>query len=143
MIFAGYSLALRPVRLDLAVGPYGLFNQHLLPALAERRFEFTESHPRIFHVGSGRELRTPMVTWATRTRARRYGSVMAAAVARRLWRAAPVVRMALHPFDFDHRATVASIARTLTAFARERTVATYDDALFGAPAPRLSPSSRS
>jgi uncharacterized protein len=112
------------------VAPAWLFNRHLVPALKELQFEFTESHRRVVHVTSGRELVTPVVTWATRTWLRRHGSLAAAALARYLCRNHSIVRVALHPYDFDHASTVASISRTLEVMCRDREVVPYTTELF-------------
>jgi predicted deacetylase len=112
------------------VAPAWLFNSELIPALTNMSFQFTESHFRVFHLRTGRERTAPVITWATRTRLRRYGSLIVALAERRLWQAQPLLRVALHPYDFDHPATVASIARTLDAVRRDRVLATYDDSLF-------------
>jgi len=112
------------------VAPAWLFNSELIPTLAELSFRFTESHFHLFHLRTGRRLASPVITWATRTRVRRYGSLVVSAAQRRLWCRQPVLRIALHPYDFDHPATVASIARTLEAARRDRAVAAYDDRLF-------------
>jgi predicted deacetylase len=112
------------------VAPAWLFNRHLLPALKELDFEFTESHLRVFHIVTDRAFVTPVTTWATRTRLRRWGSLAVTAIARRVWRTRPVIRVALHPYDFDHPATVASMSRWLDAVRQERVVVRYDAGLF-------------
>ena len=112
------------------VAPAWLFNSELIPALAGLSFRFTESHFHVFHLRTGRRLASPVITWATRTWLRRYGSLAVSAALRRLWWRQPVLRIALHPHDFDHPATVASITRTLEAARRDRVVSPYDDGLF-------------
>jgi uncharacterized protein len=122
------------------VAPAWLFNRHLVPALKELRFDFTESQLRVVHVATGREVVTPMVTWATRTWFRRSASIAAAALARRIWQERPIVRLALHPHDFDHAETVASVSRTLEALRKNREVMSYSTALFESePASSLAP----
>jgi predicted deacetylase len=112
------------------VAPAWLFNQELVPALTAMNFEYTESQLRVWQLRTGRVRRSPVITWATRTALRRWGSVACSAVRRHTRH--PVVRVALHPFDFDHPGTIASIARTIDALRGNRTIAPYDDALFDA-----------
>lgn len=116
------------------VAPAWLFNHHLLPVLAEQGFAYTESHRRVIHVPTRRERVTPVVTWATRTWLHRRGSIAAASIARRLLRQAPVIRLALHPFDFDHAGTVESLSRTIAALGSGRAQAGYDETLFDSTA---------
>jgi predicted deacetylase len=112
------------------VAPAWLFSRDLVPALAEMNFRFTESQLRVFQLQTGRARTSPVITWATRTPIRRYGSFAAARLQRLLWRTHPVVRVALHPYDFDDRRIVASIARTIDLLRRTRVISAYDDALF-------------
>ena len=56
-----------------------------------------------------------MITWATRTAIRKHGSVAFAPLLSRLWSRQPLLRMAIHPFDFDHPNVVASIRALLTS----------------------------
>jgi uncharacterized protein len=108
------------------VAPAWLFNEELMPALARLGVLFTESHFHVFHVQMQQALKSPVITWATRTRIRRHGSLIASALERRLWARRPVVRVALHPADFDDDRIVASIACTLEVLRRDREVTTYD-----------------
>jgi uncharacterized protein len=117
---------------DGFVAPAWLFNDELIPALATMRLRFTESQFHVFDVQQGRAQPSPVITWATRTPMRRWGSLVVAGSQRRLCRRAPILRIALHPHDFDHPATVASIARTLDAARRDRTLVSYDEGLFEA-----------
>jgi hypothetical protein len=56
-----------------------------------------------------------VITWATRTPLRRASSVAGTPLLLRLRRGGPVLRLAVHPFDFDHPRTVASIRRVASA----------------------------
>ena len=111
------------VHADGFVAPAWLFNEELIPALARAGLRFTENHRHLFDVQAGRRRESPVITWATRTRLRRYGSLIVSGSQRRLWSRAAVLRIALHPHDFDHPATVSSIARTLDAARRDRELA--------------------
>jgi hypothetical protein len=112
------------------VAPGWLFNSELIPVLRAMRFTFTESHFRIVHLKTGNSRRVPVMTWATRSLVRKYGSIGIASLQRRIWLRTPVVRIALHPCDFDHPQTLASIDRALNALRRDREVVAYDDSLF-------------
>jgi predicted deacetylase len=112
------------------VAPAWLYNDELLPALTKVRFQFTESHFHLFQLQQRRQRTAPVITWATRTRARRHGSLAVAMAQRRWWRTSPVVRVAIHPNDFDHPRTAVSIARTLDILRRHRIESRYDDDLF-------------
>jgi hypothetical protein len=48
----------------------------------------------------------------------------------------PVIRVAIHPNDFDHERTMSSITRTLDALRRHYDVGAYSDALFEPVEPR-------
>jgi hypothetical protein len=112
------------------VAPAWLHNDDLMPALRGMGFKYSETHARIFQLQTGRARWSPVVTWATRTVARKYGSlVVAPALARHAGRQ-PIMRVALHPTDMDHPMTVRSIARVLERTRRARATALYDDALF-------------
>ncbi|HZW72006.1 MAG TPA: hypothetical protein VFF43_00605, partial [Caldimonas sp.] len=63
--------------------------------------------------------------WASRSAGRRTSSRMVAAAERRLWTRHPLVRVALHPGDFDHPRIVDSIARTIDALRANRKVIGY------------------
>ena len=109
------------------VAPAWLFNDALVPALAVAGFRYTENHWQVIDVGSGRSRQCPVITWATRTRARRLGSLVVCPLLLRLWRRVPSIRIALHPHDFDHPKTVASITHVLTAALAARHCAGHDD----------------
>jgi len=102
------------------VAPAWLFNSALLPLLRECGFRYTEDRHRIFSLTTGQQMRCPVITWATRTRLRKGGSLLACRALSRLWRHEPVLRVAIHPFDFDHPETRASIERVLGGLARQR-----------------------
>jgi predicted deacetylase len=112
------------------VAPAWLFNDELLPALARSGIAFTEDHFRVFDVEAGRRIDAGAITWATRTLVRKYGSLVTARALRGVWRTRPTLRLAVHPFDFDHPATVSSIARTLDAVRKDRELVTIGRHLF-------------
>jgi predicted deacetylase len=112
------------------VPPAWLHNDELMPALRTRGFQYSENHARVFQLQTGRECWAPVVTWATRTVVRKYGSLVVAPVIARGARRHPIVRVAVHPYDMDHRATTRSVLSVLAAARRGRTWAAYDDTLF-------------
>lgn len=102
------------------VAPAWLFNAALLPTLKEMGFGNTEDHRRMYQVQTGKSVASPVITWATRTVLRKYGSLVVCPTLARLWSREPVLRVAMHPFDFDHPATVANIRSVLGRVIRER-----------------------
>ncbi|MEO6094982.1 MAG: DUF2334 domain-containing protein, partial [Fibrobacteria bacterium] len=102
------------------VAPAWLFNAALQPVLKEMGFRFTEDHRRIYDLRLGARLDSPVITWATRTLLRKYGSLAVCPILARLWASEPVLRVAMHPFDFDYASTVASIRGVLRFVMRDR-----------------------
>jgi predicted deacetylase len=117
------------------VAPAWLFNNALPGVLKRQGFSFTEDQRRMYRVDTGARLDSPVITWATRTWLRKYGSLAVCPLLQRLWAKAPVLRIAMHPFDFDHPETVASIRGVLSRALREREQACAEELDFGAPAP--------
>jgi predicted deacetylase len=95
------------------VAPAWLFNAALPPLLRELGFRYTEDHGRVFALQTGESLRSPVITWATRTAVRKAGSLLASPLLTRLWQEEPVLRVAIHPFDLDSPRTTASIQGVL------------------------------
>jgi predicted deacetylase len=102
------------------VAPAWLFNASLPPLLKESGFRYTEDHRRIYQVEKGAQLDSPVITWATRTFLRKYGSLAVCPALARLWAGKPVLRVAMHPFDFDHGSTTANIRAVLRHAMRGR-----------------------
>lgn len=109
------------------VAPAWLFNDFLLPILRDQGIRYTEDHRHVFSVLTEEKLRSPVITWATRTTLRKHGSIVAAPVLAHLWHREDVVRVAMHPFDFDHPETVASIRGVLSALLASRETCFFDD----------------
>ena len=95
------------------VAPAWLFNDRLPTILKEQGILFTEDHRQLYRVDSGQSLASPVITWATRTWLRKYGSLVVCPILERLWAAEGVLRVAVHPFDFDHAVTVSNIRKVL------------------------------
>jgi predicted deacetylase len=114
------------------VAPAWLYTPVLPPLLASLGFRWTEDH-RAVHDLRGTSLRAPVITWATRTAFRRRTSVLGTPLLWRLWKHRPLVRLAVHPFDFDHADTAESIRRVwrrALAGGRQRG---YDEVLSALP----------
>ena len=85
---------------------------------------------RVWNPASGAVLaRGPVITWASRSRARIRSSLAFAALARVALQPLPRVRIAVHPGDAHVPALLESIDATLAAFGHRR-AAHYSD-LFG------------
>ncbi len=118
------------------VAPAWLFNDELMPALARLRLRFSESHFHVFDALTGQAMAAPVITWASRSAVHRTLARLAAAGERRVWSRRPLVRLGLHPADFDHPSIVESVARTLDALRRSRRVIGYGDLGFGPAQPQ-------
>lgn len=102
------------------VAPAWLFNSGLPEALKAQGIRYTEDHRRLYELDSGKSLPSPVITWATRTLIRKYGSLMLCPLLGYLWTSAPVLRIALHPFDFDHAGTIGNIRWVLRRLLKSR-----------------------
>ena len=86
-----------------------------------------EDHLRVWNPMTGEVLATgPVITWASRTRMRRWSSLAVAAVAR-VVPLPKVVRVAVHPGDVTSPALLASISATLAAMLRTHAPGRYAD----------------
>ena len=109
------------------VAPAWLYGAGAKAALARAAMGVVEDHWRVWNPATGAVLaRSPVITWATRTPGRMASSLAVAALARRV---APfrVMRVGVHPGDCGEPAVMNSIARTVAALARGRTVSRYGD----------------
>jgi predicted deacetylase len=105
---------------DGFVPPAWLAHPSLASALRDLGFDYTEDHHRLYQLQQAHTRPAPVITWATRTVARRVGSRVVCPALARLWRSQPLIRVALHPHDFDHPATIANITGLLRRLRRER-----------------------
>jgi len=115
-------------RIDGFIAPAWLYGDGAHRALVRCRIPIAENHLRVWSPMSGAELaRGPVITWASRTRARLASSLLAARVLRR----APiqVLRIGVHPPDCRHPALVRSIKRTFETASKSRRIARYRDLL--------------
>ena len=111
------------------VAPAWLFNASLAAVLARHSIGFHEDHGGIIPTDGAPPTSAPVVTWATRTPLRKWTSIAGTPVLLTLWRRRPLIRLAIHPHDFDHDATVASIRRVWRAALRAREQRLYAEVL--------------
>jgi predicted deacetylase len=115
------------------IAPAWLYGDGARVALAQSGFRIAEDHMRVWSPATGAVLaRGPVVTWASRSKARVLSSLLAARVLRRALRPAPVVRLAVHPGDIHVGAVVRSIDKTLAELMISHHPAHYTDLLKGA-----------
>lgn len=115
LLDAGLASFRRCLQLDPPgfVAPAWLFNSALQPLLWERGIRFTEDHRNLYRTDSPSRLPSPVITWATRTFLRKFGSLAVCPLLARLFASAPFLRVAMHPFDFDHPSTARNIRSVL------------------------------
>ncbi len=93
------------------VPPAWLHTDDLAAVLYEAGFDFWESRAAVHDLRSNVDIAAPVITWATRTLPRRWTSIGGTPILRRLYRRRALLRLAVHPFDFDFPATEKSIRR--------------------------------
>jgi predicted deacetylase len=110
------------------VAPAWLYGQGAHEALAEAGFELAEDHLRVWRPMNGQVVaRGPVITWASRSRARIASSLAFARMAPRLLHRQSVVRVGVHPGDTDVVRLLSSIDRTLDRLGSDRTLSAYRD----------------
>ena len=115
------------------IAPAWLYGPGARAAIAQEGFALAEDHRKVWKPADGAVIaRGPVITWASRSRARIASSLAFAAVARVALQPLPVVRIAIHPGDAHVPALLGSIDATLAAFGRRR-AGRYAD-LLSAPA---------
>ena len=77
----------------------------------------------------GRRIPAPVITWATRTPLRKRTSIAGTPLLLRFWRRRPLLRLAVHPHDFDHPETIASIRTVAAGALRGGDARFYEDVL--------------
>lgn len=110
------------------VPPAWLYDASLPAVLRGHGIRFLEDHRRVYDLQAERALDAPVVTWATRTPLRKWTSILGTPMLRWSWRGRPVLRLAVHPFDFDHPETVASIRRVWRSALEGRAQGFYEEA---------------
>lgn len=112
------------------IAPAWLYGAPALDALARSGFALAEDHMKVWHPPSGRVLaRGPVISWASRSRARIASSLLAARLLPPMLRHAPVARVAVHPGDAHVPALLDSIDRVLRRLTRTHAPARYADLL--------------
>ncbi len=117
-------------RIDGFVAPAWLYGEGALEALREAAIPLAEDHWRVWSPRSGETLaRGPVITWASRSRARLLSSLAAAAALRHL--TLPVLRIGVHPPDVRSPALLRSIDASLKAGLKTRRPGRYSELLAG------------
>jgi uncharacterized protein len=99
------------------IAPAWLYGPGALAALADEQFPIAEDHLKVWRPADGVCLaRGPVVTWASRSRARILSSLAFAGLARVALQPLPVVRIGVHPGDAHVPILLRSIDATLAAF---------------------------
>ncbi len=112
------------------VAPAWLYGDGAKAALAQSGFALAEDHLKVWSPLSGAVLaRGPVMTWASRSRARMASSLVAASMLPPLLRFMPVARVAVHPGDAHVPAIRTSIDHVLHRLCRTHLPARYDDLL--------------
>ena len=110
------------------VAPAWLYGQGAMAALADAGFPLAEDHMKVWNPTTGAVLvRGPVVTWASRSRARVASSLGFAALARHALKPLANVRIAVHPGDAHVPRLLESIDSTVAALREGRTVGRYAD----------------
>jgi predicted deacetylase len=110
------------------IAPAWLYSAGAVKALGEAGFRLAEDHLRVWQPSDGRRLaRGPVITWASRSKARIASSLAFARLASLGLRGLPTVRIAVHPSDAHVPGLLRSIDHTVTDFARNREIARYAD----------------
>ena len=111
------------------IAPAWLYGPGAHAAIAAEDFSLAEDHMQVWNPASGAVLaRGPVITWASRSRARILSSLAFAGLARIALQPSPIVRIAVHPGDAHVPALLRSIDKTFAAFNR-RDAAHYSDLL--------------
>lgn len=109
------------------IAPAWLYGAGTHSAMKTLGIPLAEDHMRVWDPAGGRVLvNTPVLTWATRTRARMLSSLAVASVARVI-PLPKIVRIGVHPGDVTVPATLSSIRRTVGKIARTHVPSHYRD----------------
>jgi len=110
------------------VAPAWLYGPGARDALADCGFALAEDHWKVWQPASGRVLsRSPVLTWASRSRMRIASSLLTARLLPPALAVARVARVGVHPGDVEVPALMASIDRAVRQLARSHRVARYAD----------------
>jgi len=110
------------------IAPAWLYGPGALEALAECGFGLAEDHWKVWRPGSQQVLtRSPVLTWASRSRGRIASSLLAARLLLPVLRRSRVARIGVHPGDTRVPEIMASIDRALGRLSRTHEAARYTD----------------
>ena len=116
------------------VAPAWLYSSGARAALDELEFPIAESHMRVWRPTDRTVLaRGPVITWASRSRARIASSLAFAKLAPQLLASLATVRIGVHPGDVGIPELRRSIAETVEYFSARRRIARYGDLLAEPP----------
>ncbi|WP_249341038.1 MULTISPECIES: polysaccharide deacetylase family protein [unclassified Sphingomonas] len=109
------------------IAPAWLYGNGAHAAMKTLGIPLAEDHMRVWAPETGRIfVNSPVITWATRTRARMLSSLAVASVARVI-PLPRIVRVGVHPGDVTVPATLSSIRRTVAKIARSHLPSHYRD----------------
>ncbi len=110
------------------VAPAWLYGDGARQAARDVGFAMCEDHFRVWRPADNRILaRGPVITWASRSRARIASSLAASFALRHVLRPVPTVRVGVHPGDVNVPALLTSIDRTMAALTPGREAIRYAD----------------
>ena len=116
------------------IAPAWLYGEGAHAAMKDLGFALAEDHMKVWRPATGRIVaKGPVITWASRSKARIRSSLFAASLGRAALPLTRTIRVAVHPGDTTVPALLDSIDRTLAKFARTHTPSRYA-ALDGGPA---------
>lgn len=124
------------------IAPAWLYGPGALTALSEAGFAMAEDHMKVWNPQNGAILaRGPVITWASRSKARIASSLGVAALARYALRPLNNVRVAVHPGDVHVPRLRQSIDATFSKLLQGRCVGRYAELSHSHAATRIRPSS--
>lgn len=117
------------------IAPAWLYGDEALAAIGEAGFDCVENHFRVWNPQSGAMYaRGPVISYATRTPARKLSSLAFSKLSALALHAQQTVRIALHPSDRTSSAVYREACTRIAGFARTHTPSRYA-ALATAPSP--------
>ncbi len=108
------------------IAPAWLMPRKLLPLLKDLGLEYTVTLTHLHFLQKDTSRVAPVLALSARAPWRRGLSVLHAAAASCWMRPFPILRVAAHPADFEHAATIATLGRAIRAAVRNRTVVTFE-----------------
>jgi len=111
------------------IAPKWMGNRHLAEILAELGYAWTEDDHSLCNLDTGGRRWSPVVTWVTRVAWRKRLALWGCPLLVRLTQSMPLLRIAMHPFDFDHPDVVNSIEGIVTHARQAREQAFYPELL--------------